>query len=76
MYEMYSKAVALFVLSSVTLVFANNNVIKINELLLGGGYEFVDLTHPFDNHTVYWPNAQNFEFIRKVGAQGENGWYV
>ncbi|RVE46288.1 hypothetical protein evm_009071 [Chilo suppressalis] len=42
-----------------------------------GHYEFVDLTHSFDNETIYWPNSLNFVFVKKIEELGADGsWYA
>jgi len=39
--------------------------------------KLVDLTHPFDERTVYWPNAKGFVHRKDVWAQTQGGyWYA
>lgn len=51
---------------------------KINDFLFSGGFEFIDLSHSFDNGTIYWPGARKFEFTSKVATHSprNGGWYV
>ncbi|MCA9100671.1 MAG: cyclase family protein [Pirellulales bacterium] len=35
----------------------------------------VDLTHPFDEDTIYWPNAPEFRLIRDFQGVTERGYY-
>ncbi|XP_077297206.1 kynurenine formamidase-like [Arctopsyche grandis] len=50
--------------------------VKINDFLFSGGFEFVDLSHPFDNDTVYWPGGRKFSFTKKVAMKNPHGvWY-
>ena len=40
------------------------------------GYRFVDLTHPFDESTVFWPTGQPFRHERTAwGRQPAGYWY-
>ena len=40
------------------------------------GYQFVDLTHPFDSETVFWPTGQPFRHSRTAWGPQEGGyWY-
>ncbi len=40
------------------------------------GYRIVDLTHPFDEHTVFWPTGQPFRHDRTAwGPQPGGFWY-
>ncbi|OWR51138.1 Kynurenine formamidase [Danaus plexippus plexippus] len=65
----YSFALLLFVL-----VEADTN---LNDILFSGDYNFFDLTHPFDENTVYWPGNKQFAFTRKQGLfQKDNSWYA
>ncbi|CAK1544013.1 unnamed protein product [Leptosia nina] len=48
------------------------NPINLNGLLLPGEYEYIDLTNPFDENTIYWPGIQKFEFTKKVTIQSGN----
>lgn len=45
----------------------------LNDILFSGNYEIIDLTHPFDNSTVYWPGAQKFVFTRKLAGYRRDG---
>ncbi|XP_049870815.1 isatin hydrolase-like [Pectinophora gossypiella] len=50
---------------------------NLNNVLFNGDYEFIDLTHPFDNNTVYWLNTQSFVFTKKTEGNIINGnWYA
>ncbi|XP_059053479.1 kynurenine formamidase-like [Achroia grisella] len=50
---------------------------SLNDLLFSGGYDFIDLTHSFDNQTVYWPNAQRFQFTNQIADFDSTGsWYA
>ncbi|XP_026759541.1 isatin hydrolase-like [Galleria mellonella] len=50
---------------------------SLYDFLFNGDYEFIDLTHPFDNQTVYWPNAQVFRFTKQIGDYDATGsWYA
>jgi kynurenine formamidase len=46
------------------------------ETFPGSGTEIVDLTHPFDESTIYWPTAEPFAL--EVVSEGEApwGWYA
>lgn len=37
--------------------------------------EWIDLTHPFDEETIYWPTASGFELHRGPAGQTEAGFY-
>lgn len=37
--------------------------------------QVVDLTHPFDNRTVYWPTEVGFRLIRGTAGVTEKGYY-
>jgi kynurenine formamidase len=39
------------------------------------GERFVDLTHPFDETTVYWPTEDGFKLIRESAGFTEKGYY-
>lgn len=45
----------------------------LNEVLFSGNYEFIDLTHPYDNSTIYWPGSQKFVFTKKVAGYRRDG---
>lgn len=48
---------------------------KLNNFLFSGEYEFIDLTHPFDNQTIYWTNVTTFKFINKIeGNRPDGSW--
>lgn len=50
---------------------------KLNNFLFSGDYEFIDLTYPFDNETIYWITAKPFSFTKKIGETKPDGsWYV
>lgn len=39
--------------------------------------KFVDLTHPFDQETIYWPNAQRFRWEKESWGKSPAGfWYT
>lgn len=42
-------------------------------ILLDGS--FVDLTHPFDDETLYWPTAEPFELETEFAGETDNGFY-
>ncbi|KAG6441391.1 kynurenine formamidase-like isoform X2 [Manduca sexta] len=51
--------------------------VTLNDVLFSGGYEFIDLTHPYDNNTVYWPGHQKFTFTKKIeNIQEDKSWYA
>jgi kynurenine formamidase len=35
----------------------------------------VDLTHPFNDRTIYWPTAQEFVLTQVAEGETEGGWY-
>ena len=35
----------------------------------------IDLTHPFDERTIYWPTAQRFELDRVAWGKNQAGWW-
>ena len=39
------------------------------------GYELVDLTHAFDEDTIYWPTEAPFEHEEEFKGKTEGGWY-
>jgi len=40
------------------------------------GHRIVDLTHPFDDHTIYWPtDTRGFELRELAHGQTEGGWF-
>ena len=41
---------------------------------LGSG-RWIDLTHPFNEESVYWPTAEIFELEEVFHGQTEGGWY-
>lgn len=69
-FEMSRPIVTCFVYV-LTLVSASKN--NLNDVLFSGGYEFIDLTFPFDNNTVYWLNTQNFVFTKKLENYQQDG---
>ncbi|XP_026731541.1 uncharacterized protein LOC113496503 [Trichoplusia ni] len=49
----------------------------LNSVLFSGNYEFIDMTHPFDNRTVYWPGTEPFKFTKqKEEFDKDNSWYA
>lgn len=58
------------VLSTVS---ANKNA--LNDFLFSGDFEFIDLTHTFDNKTVYWPGNNKFGYTKKTeGLRSDGSW--
>ncbi|XP_047523997.1 kynurenine formamidase-like isoform X1 [Pieris napi] len=47
---------------------------SLNAVLFNGDYEFIDLSYPFDANTIYWPQAQKFQFTKQIINEGVN-WY-
>ena len=39
------------------------------------GYRSVDLTHSFDEDTIYWPTEKDFEHEKRFEGITEGGWY-
>lgn len=37
--------------------------------------KIVDLTHPFDERTIYWPTAKTFELEKEHDGETVGGWY-
>ena len=35
----------------------------------------VDLSHPFNERTIYWPTAQEFALTKVAEGETEGGWY-
>ncbi|GBP05516.1 Kynurenine formamidase [Eumeta japonica] len=68
-------------LTLISLLFSCSNTkgdqVKLNEVLFNGAYEFIDLTHHFDNDTVYWPTVRNFAFTQQTATNRQDGsWYA
>ncbi|XP_028170554.1 uncharacterized protein LOC114360175 [Ostrinia furnacalis] len=65
------------VLFAVCLTATAENRNALNEIIFSGDFEFIDLTHPFDNQTIYWPGVQNFVFTRKIAnLEPDGSWYA
>ncbi|CAH2085520.1 unnamed protein product [Euphydryas editha] len=57
-------------------IFISKALANLNDIIFNGDYEFIDLTYPFDEHTVYLPNTKNFEFTKKIERfQNDGTWY-
>ncbi|VVC97756.1 unnamed protein product [Leptidea sinapis] len=67
----YLRAILIIYSSFLYLVDANSQ--NINDLLLSDNYEFIDLSHPFDGNTIYWPNKQSFVYSKKVIKEMDDG---
>ena len=39
------------------------------------GYRAVDLTHAFDENTIYWPTEKGFQHDKQFDGITEGGWY-
>ena len=39
------------------------------------GYRAVDLTHAFDENTIYWPTEKGFQHDKQFEGVTEGGWY-
>ena len=39
------------------------------------GARLVDLTHPFDEHTIYWPTARSFSLAPVAHGRTPGGWW-
>src|ERR1051325_1307950 len=39
------------------------------------GAHLIDLTHPFDEHTIYWPTARPFPLAPVAGGMTPGGWW-
>src|SRR5512138_2393569 len=39
------------------------------------GARLVDLTHPFDEHTIYWPTARHFTLAPVASGMTPGGWW-
>ena len=39
------------------------------------GFDAVDLTHPFDADTIYWPTEKDFKHTESFAGETEGGWY-
>ncbi|MDP5064114.1 MAG: cyclase family protein [Haliea sp.] len=39
------------------------------------GYQLIDLTHAFDENTIYWPTEDPFEHEEEFKGTTEGGWY-
>lgn len=44
-------------------------------LALFGGADVIDLTHTFDEQTIYWPNAKPFVFKKDSWGKNASGWW-
>lgn len=42
---------------------------------LFAGRQIIDLTHPFDRQTVYWPTEEGFQLVRGPAGVTEKGYY-
>jgi kynurenine formamidase len=38
--------------------------------------KLVDLTHTFDENTIYWPTAKPFQWKKEAWGRAEGGWYA
>ncbi|KAJ0177772.1 hypothetical protein K1T71_006645 [Dendrolimus kikuchii] len=75
---MATKTVAFVYLIYKLITFVNSEE-SLNSILFNNSqYEFIDLTHSFDNNTVYWPDMQNFIFTKKFEqlSAAEKSWYA
>lgn len=59
------------ILSIILVVSEGQNA--LNDVLFSGNYEFIDLTHPYDNSTIYWPGSQKFVFTKKTAGYRRDG---
>ncbi len=39
------------------------------------GKQFLDMTYPFDETSIYWPTAKPFTLIKVAWAKSEGGWW-
>lgn len=62
-----------FVCVSTIIFVVSESQNTLNEVLFSGNYEFIDLTHPYNNSTIYWPGSQNFVFTKKVAGYSHDG---
>lgn len=51
----------------------NREVAPLAHLL--SSYTLIDLTHPFDERTIYWPTETGFQLIRGPAGITEKGYY-
>lgn len=70
---MATKTVA-FVCFIFELITVANGGDSINSILFNSQYEFIDLSHPFDNKTLYWPDMQRFIFTKKIASAASDDW--
>lgn len=48
---------------------------NLNDVLFNSDYDYIDLTYPFDNDTIYWKNGQNFKFTKiNENFQKDGSW--
>lgn len=65
-FEMASVIVALITISSLLTpmtIWASGD--KLQDLITNGNYEFIDLSHAFNNLTSSFPGILKFKFIKK-----------
>ncbi|XP_063633135.1 isatin hydrolase-like [Cydia splendana] len=49
---------------------------KLNDIISNGDLVFNDLSHTFDEKTIYWPYVKPFAFTKKTADIREDGWYA
>lgn len=70
--KMGPKSLAfVYVITIISIVAGGQNT--LNDILFSGNYEFIDLTHPYDNSTIYWPSTQKFVFTKKLAGYRRDG---
>lgn len=69
---MGTKSLAFVSISTfISVVLGNPN--SLSDILFSGNYEFIDLSHPYDNSTVNWPGTQKFVFTKKEADYRRDG---
>ncbi len=64
------------VLAAISNLLAQPPVGAFEDLVtLSQNYRLLDLTHPFDDRTVYWPTESGFELLRGPAGRTEKGYY-
>ncbi len=66
--------VAVFIIFFASICHAQEKTSPAKQTLLAGR-TVVDLTHPFDRNTIYWPTEDGFDLIRGKAGVTDKGYY-
>jgi kynurenine formamidase len=61
--------------SQVTMVWVFPVIVVAVSIQAADAQKLIDLTHPFDDQTVYWPTEDGFKLIREAAGITERGYY-